>query len=259
MVTPEVVGALELPPDFASRIERAGMLVRDVDGGVAFTYHPLLREFLLERLDVELGEDERRRLHGSVARAVAEGGDTIEAIEHWLKAHDWDQAVSAIEREGPLLVRTAGGLMRRWFSLLPEAARALPTIRSLEGQLAWASGDNEGAVVALQGAIRGFEEHPNPPADWLARSVLIDSLFATGGISALEVVVDGWDQPEAEPAGGARAGSGDVRGRGARGIRALRSVRTAGRGRPVAPSRGTGRSGRCSAHRLRGRASREPR
>ena len=202
VVTPEIVRALELPVDFAERIERAGMLMRGVGGGQAFAFHPLVREFLLERLEVECGEEELRRLHRVVAPAVFEGGDPVWAIEHWLSAESWPDAVSAIERDGPLLVRTSGGLMKRWLSVLPADARALPAIRSLHGQLAWASGDFAGAIEALQDAIRGFREHPNPPADWLARSMLLDSLFTTGEVDALEEVVAGWDQPEAEAAGG---------------------------------------------------------
>jgi DNA-binding SARP family transcriptional activator len=202
VVTPAVIRSLDLPDTFSEQIARAGMLVRDVDGGGAFTYHPLLREFLMERLVAERGAEERRRLHGAVAQVVADGGDSSAAIEHWLKAQNWTEAVSAIERDGPLLVRTSAGLLTHWLTLLPEEARATPTIRSLEGQLAWASGDNTKAIGALQDAIRGFKEHPNAPADWLARSVLTDSLFATGGIEALDEVVAGWDQPEAEPAGG---------------------------------------------------------
>ena len=132
---------------------------------------------------------------------MAEEGEAIDAIEHWLEAQSWAEAVSAIEQEGPVLVKTSPGLVRRWLSLLPADASALPTIRSVAGQLEWAVGNNVEAIEALRDAIRGFRDRPNPLADWLARSVLVDSLFATGGIEALDEVVDGWDKPEAEAAG----------------------------------------------------------
>jgi DNA-binding SARP family transcriptional activator len=201
VVTPEVARVLELPEGFATRIERAGMLVRRADGEGAFAYHPLLREFLLERLGGEGGEEERRRLHGAVAPAIAEAGDPIEAIEHWLEARSWPEAVSAIEREGPILVRTSPALMRRWLSVLPADVRGLPTIRSLEGQLEWGAGDHPRAVEALRDAIRGFSDRPNPPAEWMARFVLSDSLFGIGEFEQTLEVVEGWDEPAATTAG----------------------------------------------------------
>ena len=49
--------------------------------------------------------------------------------------------------------------------------------------------------------IRGFREHPNPPAEWLARFALADSIFATFEFDELSEVVEGWDHPAAAPAG----------------------------------------------------------
>jgi DNA-binding SARP family transcriptional activator len=200
VVTPAVARALELPDQFISRIERAGILVR-AQGEDAFAYHPLLREFLLQRLGAESGEEEQRRLRGVVAPAIAQDGDPIEAIEHWLAAGSWPAAISAIEREGPGLARRSPGLMRRWLSLLPPEARDAPTILALEGQLEWGGGDHPRAAAALRRAVRGFRDHPNPPAEWLARFALADSIFATFEFDQLSEVVEGWDHPAAEGAG----------------------------------------------------------
>jgi hypothetical protein len=201
VVTPAVAAALALPPDFRSRIERAGMLIRQVGGEGGFAYHPLLREFLLERLGTDRGEAEQQRLHGLVAPAIAQDGDPIEAIEHLLAARSWTEAVSAIEREGPGLVRKSAGLMRHWLSLLPAEARALPTMLALEGQLDWGAGDHPRAAAVLRNAVRGFREHPNPPFEWLARFALADSIFATFEFDELSQVVEGWDDAAAGPAG----------------------------------------------------------
>jgi ATP/maltotriose-dependent transcriptional regulator MalT/DNA-binding SARP family transcriptional activator len=201
VVSEGVTRALNLPDGFDSRIERAGMLIRRVEAGDGFAYHPLLREFLLERLEVERGDEEWRRLHRTVAPAVTVAGDPIEGIEHWLQAQDWEEAAAAIEREAPALVRTSAGLVRRWLSLLPAEAQRLPTIRSLEGQLEWGAGDHPRAAELLRDAIAGFRERPNPPAEWLARFVLVDSLFAIGEFEELGGVIAGWDGPTAAAAG----------------------------------------------------------
>jgi DNA-binding SARP family transcriptional activator len=201
VVTPEAAAALGLPSDFGERIERAGMVMRRVDDAGAFAYHPLLRELLLELLEVEHGDEERRRLHRAVAPVVAAGGDPIEAVEHWLAAQSWEDAAAAIELEGPRLVRPSAGLVRRWLSLLPAEVRHMPTILSLEGQLEWGAGDHPRAVEALRAAIRGFAEEPDPAAEWSTRFVLADSLVAIGGFDEVGELVEGWDEPPAAAAG----------------------------------------------------------
>jgi DNA-binding SARP family transcriptional activator len=201
VITPEAAAALGLPSDFREDIERAGMVMRRVDDEQAFAYHPLLRELLLERLEVEHGGEERRRLHRAVAPAVAASGDPIEAIEHWLAADSWEEATAAVELEGPRLVRPSAGLVRRWLSLLPPEVRQKPTILSLEGQLEWGSGDHPRAAEALRSAIRGFAQAPDPLAEWASRFVLADSLVAIGAFDEVGELVDGWDGPAAEGAG----------------------------------------------------------
>ena len=118
------------------------MLLRPADEGDGFTYHPLLREFLVERLDAERTEDERRRLHAAVAPAIAAAGDPIEAIEHWLAARALAGGRCRNRAEGP----DAGQDLRQpdaeWLSTLPIASRELPTMLSLEGQLEWGAGDH---------------------------------------------------------------------------------------------------------------------
>jgi DNA-binding SARP family transcriptional activator len=199
-LTPSVVDALGLGDDFLAQVDLAGLLDRPLSSEEP-SYHPLLREFLEERLDTERDADQRRDLHARIASAIEHAGDPAETIEHWLAAERWPEAAAAIEREGATALRTTPGLVQRWLSLLPPDVRSIPTLRALEGQLEWASGNNEATIACMQDAIRGFREHPNPPADWMARSVLADSLFATGGVDRIPELVEGWKDPAAEPAG----------------------------------------------------------
>ena len=99
-VTPSVERALDLPEDFGGRMERAGFLVRRLPAGQGFAYHPLLREFLRERLRSQRSESDRHALHAAVARVLEGEGDALGAIEHWLDGRCWPEAVAAIEREG---------------------------------------------------------------------------------------------------------------------------------------------------------------
>ena len=197
VVTPAVAAALELPEEFAGRIERAGMLVRYVDGSGAFAYHPLLREFLIECLRARRGDDERRRLNAAVAPAVAETGDRIGAIEHWLAAESWPEAVAAIGREGPVLLRTSPELLTQWLTQLPPDVQRLPTIRMLEGELKWGAGEHERALEPLRDAVAGYREADDARHEWLARMFLAQALFWAGRFDEMVELAEGWDGPEA--------------------------------------------------------------
>jgi DNA-binding SARP family transcriptional activator len=143
-----------------------------------------------------------RRLHAVVAPALDGDGEHVAAIEHWLEGRCWTEAVAAIERQGLALARTAPELIPSWLATLPEAERAYPTMRALDGQLRWRAGENEEAIAALQDAISGFRERPNPVAEWASRSILVDLLFATHRVDGIAAAVEGWDEPAAEAAAG---------------------------------------------------------
>ena len=160
-VTPSVERALDLPEDFGGRIGRAGFLVRRLPNGQGFAYHPLLREFLRERLQSQRNESDRHALHAAVARALDDEGDALGAIEHWLDGRCWPEAMAAIEREGLGLLRIAPELITHWLFLLPEAERASPTMRALYGQLQWLTGDNAAAIVTLREAVHAYRDAPD--------------------------------------------------------------------------------------------------
>ena len=197
VVTPAVAAALDLPEGFAGRIERAGLLVRYVDGSGAFAYHPLLREFLIECLRERRGDDERRRLNAAVAPAVADTGDRIGAIEHWLAAESWPEAVAAIRREGPGLLRTSPELLTRWLTQLPPDVQRLPTIRMLEGELKWGAGEHDRALEPLRDAVAGYHEADDARHEWLARLFLAQALFWAGRFDEMVELAEGWDGPDA--------------------------------------------------------------
>ena len=194
VVTPELIAALKLPEDLGSRIERAGIMLRHLGDEGAFVYHPLLREFLLERLRADLDQAEQRRLHAASAPVLAEAGDGIGAIEHWLAAQRWPEAVAAIEREGPQLLRTSPELMEQWLAELPDDVRTLPAIRVLEGQLLWGAGKHEDAVGPLRTAVAGYREVGDPDREWLARYFLAEALFSAGEFEEMCELGEGWDE-----------------------------------------------------------------
>ena len=199
-VTLAVARVLALPDGLVMRLERAGVPVRRSTEDDAFEYHPLLRDFLRELLGSALDGDALRALHAQLGQAATEDGQAIAALEHWLAAQAWTDAATAIEKEGLALVRTSPELVRAWIARLPPDVRGRPALRALEGHSGWLTGDNARAIPALRDAVRGFATTPDPLADWLARSILLDGLIVMGGEDEILPTIEGWDSPEAEGA-----------------------------------------------------------
>lgn len=190
--------ALGLPEDFADRVARAGLPLRQVEPGQPlFAYHPLVREFLLERLEAERTPDAKRDLHGRVAPALAAAGRMDEAIEHWLAAELWAEALGAITATGPALLHSAPDTLQRRLERLPGDLRATPWCLLLQGALDWSSGHQARAVDGLRRALDGFTEASDVPGIWLARFSLADPLFVTGGLEEVVALAEDFD---AEPA-----------------------------------------------------------
>jgi DNA-binding SARP family transcriptional activator len=194
VITPEVSTALGHSHDVGRRLEASGVALRWVDDRGSFSFHPLVRKFLLD----EVGEgQEARRLHAAIAPAVAESGEPIEAIDHWIRAESWPEVVGAIERYGMALARASPELVAGWLEALPADSRNLPTILTLQGQIEWLAGDNRSAIGHFRAAVEAFREHPDPRTEWLARALLTDCLFTAGLVDEFEAAVEGWDRAPA--------------------------------------------------------------
>jgi DNA-binding SARP family transcriptional activator/tetratricopeptide (TPR) repeat protein len=205
-ITPELdqgcMLALGLPGDFPERVAQAGLPLRPAGGeGDWLAYHPLVREFLLERLDLEREHHARRNLHTRVAPALTEAGRVEEAIEHWLAAESWSDAHAAITVAAPPLLNTAPATVQRWIDSLPDQLRDGSWCLLLQGALDWAEGRQPDAVARLRESARLFTEAGDPVGTWLARFTLADPLFVSGDIEGVVELADGFDAAPALAAG----------------------------------------------------------
>lgn len=174
-------------------------------------FHPLLREFLLRRLEGATTELERRHLHGRVARA-AEADDWLVSAHHYVEAAEpqnaarvlsasvlqalgtgrWGAAARITERIGPaardpaLLVILARQLIsdgRPALSLasltglndhvLAPSLRA--AVRQTRATAAWRSGD----IQAMNDALNRLLRDPETPKVALAMAKLWQLLTST--------------------------------------------------------------------------------
>jgi DNA-binding SARP family transcriptional activator len=194
--------ALGLPDDFAEQLARVGLPVRTEAGDPPWlAYHPLVREFLLDRLQRERTPEAQRELHLRVAPALATAGRTEEAIEHWLAAEAWDEAAEGITTVGASLLNASPATVQRWLEALPEEVRAGRACLLLQGALDWAAGHQREAVARLREATVRYTEAGDLIGMWLARFALADPLFVTGGIAEVVELAEGFDDEPALAAG----------------------------------------------------------
>jgi DNA-binding SARP family transcriptional activator len=190
-LTPELVGALGLAPDFLDEAERSGLFLRSHASG-ARSYHPLFRAFLRARLRELRTAEERAELHGRAAEGLTATGRHAEAIGHWLDAGRFAEALSSLSTHGADLARTSPGSVASWLEALPEELRREPDYLLLEAQLMWGAGQHERAVGQFRAAIAGHREAGNADGEWIARLFLADTLVLTGDFEEVLPLADGW-------------------------------------------------------------------
>lgn len=200
-LTPPMLEALGLPADFPDRAQRAGLVLRSLDQGSGWSFHPLLREFLLARLKADRPATEVAGLHARVAEVLAAAGRRREAVDHWLAAGEWRDAITVAVGLGPELQKMSPDRIRGWLDQLPGEAWDGPDPHLVLGQLEWGLGHHERAIPSLREAVVGYDASEQLLSAWLSRSILCDALFSTGGFDEIEQLAEGWDAPSLAPLG----------------------------------------------------------
>lgn len=106
----------------------------DADGRW-YRYHPLFREFLLERL-IRHDGDLAARLRLAAGRAAEEQGDLASAVGFYLDAGARPQAARLLQERGTaMLAQGRGEALHRWLLRLGEELEAAPELRLLLGRV----------------------------------------------------------------------------------------------------------------------------
>jgi ATP/maltotriose-dependent transcriptional regulator MalT/DNA-binding SARP family transcriptional activator len=192
-LTPDLVQALGLAPDFPEQAERSGFFLRLQPSGVS-SYHPLFREFLHGHLEELRTESEIAALHARVAESLTASGRGAEAIAHWLAAGRFESALAALASAGPELVRTSPGAVAAWLAALPAGLAQSPDYLFLEAQLLWGTGHHESALEPLRRAVAGFSALGDEERAWSARVFLADTLTFTGAFAEVPALAVGWEE-----------------------------------------------------------------
>jgi DNA-binding SARP family transcriptional activator len=198
-LTPEVAAALGLDADFLGLAVGRELFLSPLPGaGERLAFHPLFREFLVQRLEDELDRTELRELHAALAGAIS-NERPLEAVEHWLAAGQEPEAVRLVGRNSQPLVRSSPEVVRDWIGRLSPAGRAEPAIQLIEGQLAMGEGRPEDAVPLLRGAADEWRRRGRR-AVWTARFSLAQTFIVLGRFDEVPALAGGVDAPEAADA-----------------------------------------------------------
>jgi DNA-binding SARP family transcriptional activator len=189
---PRSIEALGLRADLLEQAERSGVPLRRRDQGAS--YHPLFRDFLRERLLELRTEEGRASLHARLAESLSSGGALAEAIDHWLAASRFDQALAAIGPGGAGLVRTAPETVSRWLDAMPPELRSAPDYLLTRAQLMWGVGQHEQALEPLRAASAGYRKAGKADGEWLARVFLADSLVYVGKFEEVLPLAEGREE-----------------------------------------------------------------
>ena len=195
-LTEGVVGALGLDAGFREEVVRRDLFLRQLGDGDRFAYHPLFREVLLERLRIELSEDERRQLHAALAAALSEERP-LDAVEHWLAADRETEAVRIIGRNSQPLVRSSPEVVQGWIERVSPEARSEPAIQLLRGQLAMGVG-RHGEIVEILAEAAAEWERRGSRATWTARFALAQALIVLGRFDEVPPLAEGFDSPDTD-------------------------------------------------------------
>ena len=154
----EVLG-LDTSAAFLEQIERRNLFLNRLEGQETwYVYHPLFREFLLQRLgrtDTERYEALHLRMAG-LHEAREEWG---EAVEGYLKLSRYEDAARVLERaEGPLYDSGRWDTMARWLDALPrEVFETRPRLMSLRGKLHMDKGEILSGLQLFEKVLSVFQ------------------------------------------------------------------------------------------------------
>lgn len=140
-------------------LERRGLFVLRSEKGTEFSYHPLLLQFLRDKLYASVRHEDAQKLHARAAEICEGCGYLSDAILHHHAAGLPMRAADLVETIGPQhLAAGFSDTVHHWIDGFPkEVLRCRPRLLLLLGRILHQRGDLEEALAALELAFRLFE------------------------------------------------------------------------------------------------------
>ncbi len=165
-------------------------------GDPVYEYHPLFREFLLDRLQETSGASELERLRSEAARLLSAAGEAEEAAHLWSRAQDWNALVPHIAQHAPrLLGEGRAQVVEAWLAALPpELANTDPWLQYWRGACCLAFNPAQ-ARGHFEAAFKLFERAGDRGGQFQSWASIVDTFnFEWGDFKPLDrwlAVMDG--------------------------------------------------------------------
>ena len=175
--------------------ERLGLLGRRPNRrSSAQRYHPLVREFLEERLRRAIGPSGVEELHVAVAR-WAEATDWRTAAHHFGAAQHWDALQRVLEDNIEAIVGTGAAVsaVELLDRVPPADQRSSAQIDVIRARVAASEGDFERALNLARGAAT------RAPSDDVALGTLVSTMLLTGDFRSAAELVDRFAETARSP------------------------------------------------------------
>jgi LuxR family transcriptional regulator, maltose regulon positive regulatory protein len=168
--------------------ERLFIERRSLPGGPSYRFHPLFRDFLLGRLEHDLGSTAVAQLKARAATALEQSGQLEAATLIALEGGDAALLARLILAQAPLLASQGRfSTLDRWLSAVPEAVRSGDGWLSYWFGVARSPSDPVRGRTHLEHAYHRFRASGDRPGMWLAAAAVIGNQFITWGAAPEEI------------------------------------------------------------------------
>ena len=195
VMTPDLARALSGRDDSRAVLDRLvaknALTVRWADRPDWYTYHPLLRELLADRLAAE-NPDIPDVLHRRAAEWAMSQGHWVVAIRHFAAARDWVRAADLLATTAvPLVLSTQAPTLEAALEPAERESEVHPTAETLLAATtgAFLRGDHDAMMRAADDAMRAWAGRPDEPS--IATSIVFALVRMVGArVNHLDEVVD---------------------------------------------------------------------
>jgi DNA-binding SARP family transcriptional activator len=161
----------------------------------AYEYHPLFREFLLERGRRQLPPGELAELRSRAAGLLADDGDAPASVALLREAGDWPRLVALVLAQAPSLLSSGRfQTLAEWIVAVPPAQRAgVPWLDYFLG-LCRLPYDPSQARELLSGAYAGFRKSGSAKGEYLSWAGIVDTfIYAWSDFGPADPWIDEFD------------------------------------------------------------------
>ena len=181
--------------EFLLELNRKNLFVHsryDEKKGWEFQYHQLFKEFLQSKFQVQVTENQKQDIYLNSADLFEKTGDYKQAVDFYLLARAYDNAVACIEKIGMILLEDGRNAdLLRWLDALPEnRVNQHPWLGYFLCMTRRFTGVKEN-LKCLPAVMTAFQEQNSIQGEIQSLSAMLEAVIAAGlAWNILEIYLD---------------------------------------------------------------------